>query len=100
MPGRRISKKKQARRRAAWGLVAAGAAYVASRGTEVLLDRGLEKAGGRKAPRDPLARGTSWPAVIGWAAATAAVVGVSQVLAQRSAAAGWRRVVGSNPPRF
>ena len=100
MPGRGMTKKKRARRRAAWGLVAAGAAYIASRGTESLLDKGWERTRGKKPPRDPLARGTSWPVVIGWAAATAALVGVSQVLAQRGAAFGWKRVVGSEPPRF
>ena len=100
MPKRRISKKKQVRRRAAWGLVAAGAAFVASRGTEALMEKAWERARGKKPPRDPNARGSNWPRVLGWAAATAAVVGVSQVLAQRGAELGWKRVVGSNPPRF
>ena len=100
MAVRRAAKKKRAQRRVAWGIVAAGAAYAASLATETLIDKGWEKARGKRAPRDPLARGTSWPALIGWAAATAAVVGVSQIVAQRGAAAGWRRVVGSEPPRI
>ena len=99
MPARGAAKKKQARRRAAWGLVAAGAAYLASRGTERLMDSAWQRARGKKPPRDPPARGTSWPVVLGWAAATAAVVGVSQVVAQRGAAAGWKRLVGTHPPR-
>ena len=95
----RISLKGKVARRVAWGAVAAGTAYVASRGAQLALERGYEAANGKQAPPDPLEPGTSWRSVIGWSIATAVVVGVVQVFAQRAAAEGWTRATGHRPPR-
>lgn len=94
-----ISPKARRNRRLAWTAVAASAGYAASRGTELLLNKSFEKARGRKAPVDPLARGTSWPMVIAWSAATAVVVALAQVAAQRGAAGLFERATGHRPPR-
>jgi hypothetical protein len=95
---RKPSLTKKVARRAAWGVVAAGTAYVASRGAQVALARGYEAARGKEAPPDPLEPGTSWRAVIGWSIATAVVVGLVQVFAQRAAAEGWTYATGHRPP--
>ena len=94
-----LSPKTRRNRRLAWTAVAAGAGYAASRGTELLLNKSYEKARGKKAPVDPLARGTSWPTVIAWSAATAIVVALAQVAAQRGAAGLFERATGHRPPR-
>ena len=94
-----ISPKSRRGRRLAWAAIAAGAGYAASRGTEMLLDKSFEKARGKKPPQDPLARGTSWPKVIGWSLATAAVVALAQLGAQRGAASLFERATGHRPPR-
>ena len=86
-------------RRLAWTAIAAGAGFAASRGTEMLLDRSFEKARGKKPPEDPLARGTSWPRVIGWSLVTGAVVALAQVGAQRGAASLFEQATGHRPPR-
>ena len=83
----------------AWAALAAGTGYAASRATQMLLDRAWEKTHGEKPPRDPLARGTSWPTVLGWTMATAVVVAVAQVGAKRGAAGLFERATGHRPPR-
>ena len=104
MPSRKrrvpsISLKSRRGRRLAWAAIAAGAGYAASRGTEMVLDRSFKKASGRKPPEDPLARGTSWPRVIGWSLVTGAVVALAQVGAQRGAASLFEQATGHRPPR-
>jgi hypothetical protein len=94
-----LSMKSRRQRRLAWTAVAAGAGYAASRGTELLLNRSYETARGKRPPRDPLARGTSWSRVIGWSVATAVVVAVAQVAAERGAADLFERATGHRPPR-
>lgn len=94
-----LSMKSRRQRRLAWTAVAAGAGYAASRGTVLLLNRSYEKARGKRPPRDPLARGTSWPRVLGWSVATAVVVAVAQVAAERGAAGLFERATGHRPPR-
>ena len=58
-----------------------------------------EAARRKKPPQDPLARGTNWPAVIGWGLATAVVATLVQVAAQRGAAGLFEQVTGHRPPR-
>jgi hypothetical protein len=65
----------------------------------MLLNSSFEKVRGKKPPQDPLARGTSWPRVIGWSVATAAIVAIAQVGAQRGAAGLFERATGHRPPR-
>ena len=94
-----LSPKSRRRRDLAWSAVAAGAGFAASRGTSMLLDKSYEKARGKKAPRDPMARRTSWPAVIGWSIAGAVVVTLVQLAAQRGAASLFERATGHRPPQ-
>lgn len=65
----------------------------------MLLARSYERARGKKAPRDPLARGTSWPSVIGWSLVSGSVVALAQIAAQRGAASVFERATGHRPPR-
>ena len=83
----------------AWTLVAGGAAYAAAAGTQALMSTGWRAARDEDPPDMALGRGTSWAAVLGWSAATAAVVAAAQLFAQRGAALGWERVTGRQPPR-
>jgi len=94
-----ISPKNRRGRRLAWAAVAAGASYVAARGTGLLLDQVYERARNEKAPRDPLARDTSLPMVLGWAAASAMVIGLAEIAAQRGAARLFERTTGHRPPK-
>ena len=94
-----LSPKTRRNRRIAWTVAAAGAGYAASKGTQLLLNKSYEKARGTDAPVDPLARGTSWPTVIAWSAATAVIVALAQVAAQRGAAGLFERATGHRPPR-
>ena len=91
--------RSKAKRRLAWMAVATGSAYAAAALTNTALSQGYKKVRGKMPPEDELARGTSWPAVLGWSVATAAVVAVAQVVAQRGAAAGWKLATGLQPPR-
>ena len=94
-----LSPKSRRRRQLAWTAVAAGAGYVASKGVKLAMSRSYEAARGKKPPQDPLARGTNWPAVIGWGLATAVVATLVQVAAQRGAAGLFEQVTGHRPPR-
>lgn len=94
-----ISPKSRRARRLAWTAIAAGASYAAARGTALLLDEAFERARDRKAPRDPLARDSSLLVVFGWAAASAVVIGLAEIAAQRGAARLFERATGHRPPR-
>ena len=98
IPRPTISPRSRRARRLAWGVLAAGTGYLASRATQMLMDRAWEKTRGERPPRDPLARGTSWPTVLGWTMATAVVVAVAQVGAKRGAAGLFERATGHRPP--
>ena len=94
-----ISPRTRRGRRLAWTAIAAGASYAAARGTALLLDEAYERARDRKAPRDPLARDSSLPVVLGWAAASAVVIGLAEIAAQRGAARLFERATGHRPPK-
>ena len=94
-----LSPKARRRRDLAWSAVAAGAGFAASKGTKMLLGKSYQKARGKKPPRDPMARRTSWPAVIAWSIAGAVVVTLAQLAAQRGAACLFERATGHRPPR-
>lgn len=94
-----ILPRSKAKRRLAWMAVATGTAYAAAAITNTALSQGYQAVRGKQPPEDELARGTSWPAVLGWSMASAAVVALAQVLVQRGAAAGWKAATGMQPPR-
>ena len=94
-----ITRRSSRGRRLAWTAIAAAASYAAARGTALLLDEAYERARDEDAPRDPLARGSSLPMVLGWAAASAVVIGLAEIAAQRGAARLFERATGRRPPR-
>lgn len=75
-------------------LVSAGLAAVAVRN---LLEASWEWAKDQEPPQNPAARSTSWPEALAWTAASGLAVGLARLLAQRGAAAGWKKVRGRYP---
>lgn len=94
-----ISARSRRRRRLAWAALAAAASYAAARATALLLDEAYARARDEEAPRDPLARDGSLPMVLGWAAASAVVIGLAEIAAQRGAARLFERATGRRPPK-
>lgn len=81
-----------------WKMAAAGAAVVVGLATRKAVDvawRTMRKGQPPRGPGDPSA---SWAEALGWAAATAVGAAVGRVVAERGAAAGWRRATGRFPP--
>jgi hypothetical protein len=76
------------------GVGAAATAAVARK----VLTSGWKKATGNEPPADPANPDVRWREAAGWAAASAAVVAVARLLAQRRVAATWRRASGVLPP--
>jgi hypothetical protein len=76
------------------GVGAAATAAVARK----VLTSGWRKATGNEPPADPANPDVRWREAAGWAAASAAVVAVARLLAQRRVAATWRRASGVLPP--
>jgi hypothetical protein len=63
-----------------------------------VLTTGWKKATGKEPPEDPAHPDVRWREAVGWAAASAVVVAVARLFAQRRVAATWRRASGSLPP--
>lgn len=81
----------------AWEVVAmvsAGAAAVAVRN---LLELSWEWVRQDEPPQNPAARSVSWGDALAWTVATGVAMGVARMLAQRGAAAGWRKMRGHYP---
>ncbi|MFP4623311.1 MAG: DUF4235 domain-containing protein [Gemmatimonadota bacterium] len=81
----------------AWNLVALASATVAGIAVRNLLETGWEALRRDEPPQNPAARSVGWADALAWTVATGAAVGVGRLLAQRSAAAGWKRVKGRYP---
>jgi hypothetical protein len=63
-----------------------------------VLKKGWTKATGKEPPADPAHPDVKWREAVGWAAASAMVVAVARLLAQRKVAQTWRRASGTLPP--
>lgn len=63
-----------------------------------VLKSGWTKATGKEPPEDPTHPDVRWREAAGWAAASAAVMAVAKLVAQRRVAATWRRASGTLPP--
>ncbi|HVV76811.1 MAG TPA: DUF4235 domain-containing protein [Mycobacteriales bacterium] len=74
-----------------------GAAATTAVARKVLM-KGWTKATGKEPPADPANPDVKWREAVGWAAASAAVVAVARLLAQRRVADTWRRASGNLPP--
>lgn len=62
------------------------------------LTKSWTKATGKEPPANPANPDVRWREAVGWAAASAAVVAVARLVAQRRVAATWRRASGTLPP--
>jgi hypothetical protein len=76
------------------GVGAAATAAIARK----VLTTGWKKATGKEPPADPAHPDVRWREAAGWAAASAAVVAVARLFAQRRVAETWRRASGNLPP--
>ena len=81
----------------AWNLVALGSATLAAIATRNLLEAGWQQVKEDEPPENPAARSVDWPEALAWTVATGVMVGVARMLAQRGAAAGWKKVRGRYP---
>jgi hypothetical protein len=83
----------------AWKVVGTGGAILAG----ILARKALIAAWTKSArmpnpPTNPASRTTSWGEAIGWTVASGVVVAIARLLAERGAAAGWQKAMGSLPP--
>jgi hypothetical protein len=63
-----------------------------------VLTKGWKTATGKEPPEDPAHPDVRWREAVGWAVASAAVVAVARLIAQRRVAETWRRASGTLPP--
>jgi hypothetical protein len=76
------------------GIGAAATAAVAQK----VLTSGWKMATGKEPPTDPAHPDVHWREAATWAAASAAIVAVARLFAQRRVAETWRRASGHLPP--
>lgn len=81
----------------AWNMVALVSAGLAGIAVRNLLESGWEKMKRDEPPQNPAARSVDWGEALSWTVATGVAVGVGRLLAQRGAAAGWKKVRGRYP---
>ena len=80
-----------------WWLVSTGAAFLASNLMKSAIERSYLGFTGRRAPQNPASPKVAWRTAFGWAMAVGVLVSLSEMLAERGAAAGWKRVTGKYP---
>lgn len=80
-----------------WWLVSTGAALLASNLAKSLMEHGYKAATGRRPPQNPASPRVAWRSAFGWALVAGVLVSMSELLAERGAAAGWRKVTGKYP---
>lgn len=80
-----------------WNVVALASAAVAGIAVRNLLETGWGALRQDEPPENPAARSVGWSEALAWTVATGVAVGVGRLLAQRGAAAGWKRVKGRYP---
>ena len=81
----------------AWNLVAMVSATLAGIAVRNLLETGWEMVKHDEPPENPAARSVDWGDAIAWTVASGVAVGIGRMLAQRGAAAGWKKVKGHYP---
>lgn len=91
-------KQKGSSRQAAWLIVGAGAAMIATKLAERGLESGWRKVRDEDPPGDIWESGGSWPKALAWAALSAATIAAAQLAARRGATAGLHRLTGKRPP--
>lgn len=80
-----------------WDMVALGSAALAGVAIRQALQGGWKLLKRDEPPTNPAARSVGWPDALAWTLAVGAAVGVGRMLAERGAAAGWRKVRGRYP---
>lgn len=80
-----------------WNLVALGSAIAASMAVRQGLQAGWKVWKDEEPPSNPAANSVSWGEALTWTVAVGAAVGLGRLLAERGAAAGWRKARGHFP---
>lgn len=80
-----------------WQVLAVGTAALAGIAARQALQQGWRITRGEDPPKNPAARSVGWGDALLWTVGTGVVVGLSRLLAERGAAAGWRKVRGHYP---
>ena len=80
-----------------WQIVAVGSAALAGIAARNIMQTGWKLARHEDPPDNPAARSVSWTDAILWTVGTGMVVGLTRMLAERGAAAGWKRLRGRYP---
>ncbi len=61
------------------------------------LERSWRLVQNEEPPENPASRRVGWGSALAWTVATSVAMGVAQVVAQRGAAAGWQKALGTYP---
>lgn len=80
-----------------WNIVALGSATLAGIAVRNLLQTGWERWKQDEPPKNPAARSVDWGDALAWTVASGVTVALGRLLAQRGAAAGWKKVRGHYP---
>lgn len=80
-----------------WKVVGALSGAMAGMLTRTLLKAGWRKVKGTNPPTNPASPATTWSEAITWAAASGVAMAVMRLVAQRGAAAAWRKKTGAYP---
>ena len=82
----------------AWKAISYGAGALAALVTQRLLEKGWKLLRHASAPPVPADRRSSWAEALSWAVATGVGVGVTRLLAIRTAAVAWEAATHEPPP--
>lgn len=80
-----------------WNVVALVTAGLAGIAVRNLLESSWERVKHDEPPENPAARSVGWSDALAWTVASGVAVGLGRLLAQRGAAAGWKKVRGRYP---
>jgi hypothetical protein len=80
-----------------WQLVAMATGALAGLAVRQALQKGWHMIRDESPPENPAARRVGWGQALAWTVATSVAMGVGQLVAERGAAAGWRKVRGRYP---
>jgi hypothetical protein len=80
-----------------WRLVAMASGALAGLAVRQALDQGWRFLQREDPPENPAARSVGWAQALAWTVATSVAMGVGQLVAERGAAAGWRKARGRYP---
>lgn len=80
-----------------WDLVALVSAGLMGIAARKLLENSWQVVKRNEPPKNPAARSVDWSEALAWTAASGLAMGLGRLLAQRGAAAGWKKVHGRYP---